>query len=268
MAKTKIPKTKTAKSHNERWVILGVVLLAVFVIINIPAIWGGYLLTRGTGLALSGVTGSLWNGRASLASFSQNDKNISLGQLSWRLQPLSLISLSPCAHVKTGYDEQEFAGEICVSLNGGIKIQDAQASFPVTLLQSQIPVPIQGMLMMKIESLKLKGDVLTQLKAKADWMGARINNGANWLDIGNYSADLKDNGSNGVRAQLVELAGPIDVDLQIELTAPSGGKVSGELAGDKGFFESAKAMDVLAMFASEDKTDEQGKTHYRVDMNL
>ena len=56
------------KTHKKLWIPLGVILFLVFVISNIPAIWGAYLLTRGTGVALSGVTGTLWNGRASLAS--------------------------------------------------------------------------------------------------------------------------------------------------------------------------------------------------------
>ena len=56
------------KTHKKFWIPLGLVLFLVFVTSSIPAIWGAYVLTRGTGIALSGVTGSLWQGRASLAS--------------------------------------------------------------------------------------------------------------------------------------------------------------------------------------------------------
>jgi len=88
------------------------------------------------------------------------------------------------------------------------------------------------------------------------------------LDVGSYAAELSDNGNNGIKAQFFELAGPVDVNLAVELTAPSGGHVGGELAAPKAFFEAANAMDMLSMFAQEDKVDEEGKTHYRVDLNL
>jgi general secretion pathway protein N len=109
---------------------------------------------------------------------------------------------------------------------------------------------------------------LLKLKGNLTWNGARVNTGANWLDIGSYGAELSDNGNNGVSAKLFHLAGPVDVNLQIELAAPSGGKVTGELAAPKAFFEAANAIDMLAMFSREDRVDEEGKTHYSVDMNL
>ena len=256
------------KTHKKLWIPLGVALFLVFVISSIPAIWGAYLLTRGTGVALSGVTGTLWNGRASLASVRTVDQEYSLGQLSWSLSPLSLLTLSPCAQVATKLPMQQFEGEICAGSGGAIKVRNADVSLPVALVQAKIPVPIQGQFSTHIDELELRGNVLLKLKGNLTWNGARVNTGANWLDIGSYGAELSDNGNNGVSAKLFQLAGPVDVNLQIELKAPSGGKVTGELAAPKAFFEAANAIDMLAMFSQEDRVDEEGKTHYRVDMNL
>ena len=77
------------KAKKKLWISLGVVLFLVFVLSNIPAIWGAWVLSRGTGLAMSGVTGSVWNGKASLASLQMCGQEHSLGQLSWQLNPLS-----------------------------------------------------------------------------------------------------------------------------------------------------------------------------------
>lgn len=256
------------KTHKKLWISLGVTLFLVFVISSIPAIWGAYLLTRGTGVALSGVTGSLWSGQASLASMRMTDKEYSLGQLSWSLNPLSLLTLSPCAQVNTKLPMQQFEGEICVGAGGVIELHNADVSLPASLLQSKIPVPIQGQLSTHIDELELRSNVLLKLKGKLTWNGARVNTGANWLDIGSFGAELSDNGNNGVSVKLFQLAGPVDLNLQIELKAPSGGKVMGELAAQQSFFDSANARDILAMFAQQDRVDETGKTHYRVDMNL
>jgi general secretion pathway protein N len=149
-----------------------------------------------------------------------------------------------------------------------VKVRDANISLPVALLQAQLPVPIQGQLSSHIDELQLRGDVLLKLKGNLTWNGARVNTGSNWLDIGTFAAELSDNGNNGVNAKFFQLSGPVDVNLQIELLAPSGGKVTGELAADQAFFDAANARDLLSMFAQQDRVDEQGKTHYRVDMNL
>lgn len=256
------------KTHKKLWIPLGVALFLVFVISSIPALWGAYLLTRGTGVALSGVTGSLWNGRASLASVRTAEQEYSLGQLSWRLSPLSLLTLSPCAQVTTKLPMQEFEGKICSGSGGALNVRNADVSVPVALLQGRLPVPIQGQLFGHIEELELSGNVLRKLKGKLTWNEARVNTGSNWLDIGNFAAEMNDNGKNGISAKLFQLSGPVDVNLQIELAAPSGGKVTGELAAPKSFFESANAIDMLSMFSQEDRVDEEGKTHYRVDMSL
>lgn len=256
------------KTHKKLWIPLGVALFLVFVISNIPAIWGAYLLTRGTGLALSGVTGTVWNGSASLASLRQPAQEYSLGQLSWSLSPLSLLTFSPCAQITTKLPMQQFDGEVCSGSGGAVKVRNADVSLPVALLQAKLPVPVQGQFSSHIDELELRGNVLLKLKGKLTWNGARVNTGANWLDLGSYAAELSDNGNNGISAKLFHLAGPVDVDLQVELAAPSGGKVTGEFAAPKAFFESANAIDMLSMFAQEERVDEQGKTHYRVDMNL
>lgn len=256
------------KINKKLWILLGAGLFLVFMISNTPAIWGAYLLTRGTGVALSGVTGSLWNGRASLASVRTTAQEYSLGQLSWSLSPLSLLTLSPCAEVTTKLPMQEFDGEICSGSGGAVKVRNADISLPVALLQAKIPVPIQGQFSSHIDELELRGDVLQKLKGKLTWNDARVNTGSNWLDIGSYAAELSDNGSNGVSAKFFQLSGPVDVNLQIELAAPSGGKVTGELAAPQSFFDAANARDLLSMFAQQDRVDEAGKTHYRVDINL
>lgn len=260
--------TAVLKSRNLFWIPLGLVLFAVFAIANIPASWGGYFLTRGTGLALSGVTGTLWNGRASLASYRTPVREYSLGQLSWQLRPLSLLTLSPCAQVSTRLPQQQFEGEVCSTAGGAVQVHDADISVPSVLLQTYLPVPIEGQFSSHIDRLQLRGDVLQNLKGKLTWNNAKVNTGVRWLEMGSYAAELSDNGNNGIKAHFFALSGPLDVALDIELAAPSGGQIQGTLAGTKAFFDSANATDMLAMFAQQEREDEDGKIHYRVDLNL
>lgn len=256
------------KFNLKWWILSGVALFLWFVLTNIPAVWGGYLLTRGTGLALSGVTGTLWSGRASLASVKQQDKEYSLGQLSWSLRPLSLFTLKPCVLLTTKLDKQTFEGDVCAGLGGALALKRADISLPVALVQQYIPIPMKGQLSVHIDSLDLRGNVLLDLNGKLSWTQAQVNNGANWMDIGSFGADLTDDGRNGIKVNLFELDGPVDIELLAELKAPSGGRIQGKFATTKTFLASANAGALLGMFAQQESEDAEGKVHYKVDVNL
>ncbi|HEY8941524.1 MAG TPA: type II secretion system protein N, partial [Cellvibrio sp.] len=155
------------KAHKKLWIGLGVLFFLIFVLSNIPATWGAWVLTRGTGLAMSGVTGSVWNGKASLASLQLGGQEQSLGQLSWKLSPFSLITR--CADVTTKLSIQQFDGEVCASANGEVQVHDANFSVPSSLLQAKIPVPIQGQISGHVDELQLRGNTLLKLKGNVTW---------------------------------------------------------------------------------------------------
>lgn len=254
---------------TKKWFVgAGVILFLWFVIANIPAIWGAYFLTRGTGLALSGVTGTLWNGRASLASVQHDNREYSLGQLGWTFKPLSLLQLKPCVLLTTKLDKQNFDGHICTGIDGALTLKNADINMPIALVQPKIPIPVMGQLNAHLESLVIRGDVLLALNGKLSWQQAQVNNGSNWMDIGSFGADLVDDGRNGIKATFFDLDGPVDIDLIAELNAPSGGRVHGKFATTKTFLASANAGALLGMFAQQESEDADGKVHYRVDVNL
>lgn len=251
------------------WILLGVGLFVFFLLRQVPATWGGYLLTRGgNGLAMSGLTGSFWHGRAALASINVDDRAHSLGALDWEFKLLSLFTLKPCVHLNSDLDTQSFDGDVCVGSGGLLRLKNVDISLPAALVQARLPVPVGGEFMAHVDQLEVRGNILLNLKGTLKWVNSQVNNGATWMDLGNYAADLTDNGKNGVKAHVYQLGGPVDVNLQVELAAPSGGSVKGELAMAKGFIEASKATGLISMIAQEKETDESGKTHYQVDMNL
>lgn len=247
------------------WILLGVGLFAFFLFRQIPAAWGAYVITKGTGLSLSGITGSVWNGRASLASVKLQYGDHSLGQLTWKLSPLSLLTLKPCAYLTTRMEGQSFEGDVCAGSNGNLSVSNAEVSLPATLVQPRIPIPVGGQFGLHLDELEVRGNILSKLKGKLTWTEALVNNGSGWIGIGSYGAELVDNGSNGVKAKVFHLAGPAEVDLQVELKAPAGGTVQGTFATSKGFLESANAMEVIGVIAQEQETNAEGKTQYKVD---
>ncbi len=250
------------------WTLLGLVLFVFFALRAVPPSWGAYLLTRGTGLAMSGLTGNFWHGRAALASVNIDDRAHPLGWLDWEFKLLSVFSLKPCVHLVSELQSQTFEGDVCVGSGGLLRVKNADFNMPASLVQGRLPIPVGGEFMAQIKQLDMRANVLLKLDGQLKWVAAQVNNGATWMDLGNYGADLTDNSNNGVKAHVYQLGGPVDVNLNVELTAPSGGSVKGELALAKGFVEATKASGLLGMVAQEKETDAEGKTHYLVDMNL
>jgi general secretion pathway protein N len=249
------------------WIGLGLALWLDFVILHIPAVWGAYFMTRSGSMAMTGVSGTVWSGSASLASVKYKDVDYSLGQFTWKLSGLSLLRLKPCAKVSTHMDNQDFKGRVCVGLKGAFTLEDASASFPSALIQPQLPLPVDGKFSLNVEKLAMANNQLTGLNGKLSWSAAKVFNGTSWMSLGAFGADLSDDGKFGLKAHVVDVDSPAGVDLVVSLLSPSGGTVKGNLALTEAFVTESNANAWLSMFATPAAAAE-GKQQYTVDMSL
>jgi len=257
-----------AFGHGKKfWIGLAILLWLYFVITQIPAVWGGYLIARGGQVGLSGVSGTIWSGRASLASVKFKEADYSLGQLTWKLDAFSLLLFKPCVNVKTEMDNQQFDGKVCVGKNL-ITVSNANVNFPAELIQSQVPLVIDGQFSARIDQFSMKNNQLASLKGKLSWAGAKIYNGSNWMMLGGFSADVTDDSKAGAIAHVIDVGSPVRTDVVLTLLAPTGGSVKGSLVINELFNREANVSDWLAMFASEGVPDAQGNLQYTLDMNL
>lgn len=253
---------------KKSWIVLGVVFWLCFVISHIPAVWGAWVFTRSGDVAMTGVTGSIWSGRASLASAKFNNVTYSLGQVTWELEVLSLLVLKPCAHVTTTMDNQQFEGDVCSGIGNRFSISDATANFPAMLLQPLLPLGIEGQLSFQVTDLDMQNNQLSDLKAKVTWQDAKIYNGTNWMELGGFGADLLDDDKKGLKAHVVDVNSPIHLDVNASLLSPSGGSIKGSMTISEAFQQQSNAQAWLSMFAVPQPTDGQGNISYAVDLTL
>lgn len=246
-----------------RWISLGLILFLIFVVSRVPADWGAWLLTRQSGLALSGVNGTLWKGQASLASLQVEGQNFTLGKLNWDLQLLSLLKLSPCVKLTVSGQAQSFNGIVCSSLNGVLTLKDADVNLPAKLVQSRIPIPINGQFSAHLTQLKLQGNILLDLAGNLSWTNAQANNQVQWIPLGSFAAEFTDNEKNGIKAKVFDLDSQVDLNLDLELRAPSGGSAQGTLHIPQNFIEQYRLADFLA-FVGPQSGQENGKAIYKI----
>lgn len=233
------------------WLLLAVALFLVFVIVQIPASWGGYLMTRNGALALSGVSGSVWHGRASMASVNIDGRDYLLGELHWDLQPLSLLTLNPCAEVKTDHERQQVTGTACSSLANTLTLRNTDISVPASLVQG-LPehYTITGQLSAHIDQLELKRQSLQRLQGKISWSAARLNNGQRWLTLGAFAADLSATDNGALAAEVFSLEGPIDLKGTLTMALTGGVSVDAELALTDAFKRDSQADQWLPLVAT------------------
>jgi general secretion pathway protein N len=260
-----LPKLNASKKF---WIGLGFIFWLYFVVSNLPAVWGAYFLTRGGDIAMSGVSGSLWSGRASLASLQVRGVNYSLGQLTWKLNLLSFLTLKPCALITTNMDNQYFDGTVCVLGKNAVAVKDASLNFPATLVQPLLPLPLNGQFSLNIERLHLSDLQLLGMRGKVSWTSAQIYNGSNWMNLGVIGADLTDDGKKGLNAHIVDVSSPLRVDLSGTLPFPTGAIIKGTFAMPESYFREINANAWVSMFATPQPNDAQGNLVYAVDLNF
>lgn len=260
-----VPKLNASKKF---WITFGVVVWLYVVVSNVPALWGAYALTRGGNVAMNGVSGTLWSGGASLVSVKVNGADHSLGQVTWKLDVLSLFTLKPCALITSELDSQTFDGRVCVKGKNAIALSNASINFSAALVQPMLPLPVAGSFSLTLDTLELGDNRLQALRGKATWVDGKIHNGSNWMTVGALGADLADDGKNGLSAHLVDVSSPLRLDLVAALLYPTGTRVAGKLAMPDAYFHEINAEAWLSMFAQAQPNDEQGNRVFSVDLSL
>ncbi|WP_339616815.1 type II secretion system protein N [uncultured Gilvimarinus sp.] len=233
------------------WILLAVILWLAFVIVQVPASWGGYMMTRNGALALTGISGTVWHGRASMASVKIDGRDYSLGELSWDLHPLSLLSLSPCADIRTNLERQQVSGTACANLNNKLTLRDADISVPASLVKD-LPenVEISGQLSAHIQQLELKQQQLLALTGNVSWSAARLNNGQRWLNLGAFAAELSATEDGAILADVFSLEGPIDLKGNVTMPLTGGVNIDIDFTMTDSFSRDVQASQWLPMVAT------------------
>ena len=210
--------------------ITALVLFFLFIVIkNIPAQWG--LSLAQVPLQLSGVTGTVWNGKASTAVVPlEQGGGYALGEVQWQLSPWSLLAANPCADIKTNLDNQQVTGSACVSLGGGLQLENTQIAVPAKVAEILAPiVEVDGEIFMNVETLDFANNEFTKLTGSGSWNGARFYNSTSWVSLGTIGFEFTEDGVGGIKAQIFDVDSYMQVRLNSQFNLAGQYNTNGEI---------------------------------------
>ncbi|MFL0800883.1 MAG: type II secretion system protein N [Agarilytica sp.] len=195
--------------------IAGLVVYFLYLIVSLaPARYAAWAIhSAAPNVWLTSVRGTLWDGVAGGGQVDLGDTSISLGQVSWSLNPWTLLTLKPCIQFETESGAQLLSGNICQSPFGGTKIKDFSLDFPVSMLSSIVPVHGSGQFSVQIINADLRGKRVDALDARYSWQNASIYNGEIWWSLGAFGGQARESENGGITAQVMDISGPLGVDV-------------------------------------------------------
>ena len=172
--------------YRSRLIKIGVLTFIVGIILYFPA-RVAYQWFAPAELSLSGISGSVWSGRA-----REGDANgIYLRDLQWHIRPLDFMTLKLGFAVSTMLASGFIEANIAIGATGSIVARDISASVPLRTLQTSLGMPgLQGSLSAQFDVFKLEAG----LPVIADGV----------LEVSNLIAPLIDRNSvGGYKAEFV-----------------------------------------------------------------
>jgi len=188
---------------------LALVSYLVFVAVQTPAdrLYG--LVKDKLPVKLYQVDGSIWQGRAALATVGPRTER--LESLKWELQPAALLLGRAQAAVNFNYDERNVTATLGRNISGYF-LNDVSASLSASTVEKfsqQLAFGLKGIFNIELESLSLVGGQLSDIEGTLSWRdaGMELNN----TSFGNFEVALTtvDGVVNGV---VRDLDGPMKVN--------------------------------------------------------
>ena len=198
-------------------VMVGAVSYIIFMAMQAPASW---VIQRAQqqlpGLAISGVTGSLWRGQASQVNYQDQQ----IDKASWALNPLTLLQGCLGYHVKGQWQGQP------VSLNAGsqwnkqpcISAVKGSLDLSILLASGNLPVQVSGIVEVDIDTVSFaQGGQLPLFSGRLHWPEANIISPLE-LDLGSVSLQLDPDGNTMMRGELTAQGGQLTIDAPVDIT--------------------------------------------------
>lgn len=202
----------------------------IWTVVLAPAHLITRLLPVGAPLILQGITGSLWSGAVAQAALVDGDQILGQGRLGWRVRPMSLPGLMPCAEFTIDYHAPQavspetsagtVAGLACASTGGTLALIDVAVDLPAGVFLRSPELRLGGKIVAQLVTLEWRSGSLMELQGHGLWTDAMILSDQQQLSLQTLPFDFRRDSGDSLVVQLDNhdlLAQQQDTPLHISL---------------------------------------------------
>ncbi|MEP6483477.1 MAG: type II secretion system protein N [Rudaea sp.] len=200
--------------------LLVLIVIAVVVAATLPASTAyRFVEDRMGAVKLSGLTGTIWQGRASSAQvFGQE-----LGALTWELHPQPLLQRVVAAQVSLDGGAIAATADVQRRIDGTIELNAGTFHFPASLAAPALDIPslnLLGDIEGKLDHARLQGVLLSDASGSMRWKNAAVS-GAAQAQLGDLEATFASATDGSIKGTAHDLGGPLQLDGTFNVSAGS-----------------------------------------------
>jgi general secretion pathway protein N len=199
-----------------RLIGFGVAAYLVFLVVTLPA---DFVLSRlrASGIAASGITGSIWNGKAAAFQFG----NVSLGATSWNVDFLPLFAGRLSGDVRATRDDGAAKAHVSIRFGGRVDVHALDANLPIHALGGMgLPGGWQGSVRLQLAEMRLEKNWPVRIVGSVDALNL-VGPANQPTALGNFHVDFNGDApknEEGVTGNVTSVGdGPLDVSGTLQL---------------------------------------------------
>jgi general secretion pathway protein N len=198
--------------------LLILIVIAVIVAATLPAATAYRFFSDQFGaVKLSGITGTVWDGRASSAQvFGQE-----IGAVTWNVHPQALLQGIVAAHLNVDGGAVSAAADVQRTSDGAIQLSAGTFHFPASLAAPALDIPalnLLGDIDGKLDSGRLQGVLLTNATGTMRWNHAAVS-GAAQAQLGDLEATFVSAADGSIHGTAHDLGGPLQLNGTFDVSA-------------------------------------------------
>lgn len=174
-------------------------------------------------LLVQGVSGTLWQGTASRAMVKLPAGYLHLGRVSWSLQPASLLTFAPVVDVISQWGDQRVKGELQWHGAGSVTLRDFDATVEANLLRLFAPVALEGKIVLQLQSLALRDNVLSSGQGRVVWERGAWQAPRGPLALGTYALDFEQSEGQPLLGEIITVSGAVQAQGDVTVEGSSYG---------------------------------------------
>ncbi|RUO62590.1 type II secretion system protein N [Pseudidiomarina insulisalsae] len=193
-----------------RWLLWLLPVYLIGLVVFAPARLLLWFIPAQSGIELSAISGTLWDGQASVSAPANQQLTLTFHQVQWQLQPWALFTgkAQLAFRVPSGNTVQG-SGTATLGINGAVQLQgEFSGNLQEAIQTYQLPVPVtlNGDWSLNVQQFQLNdladGHWCNELQARVVSRDTEVRFNQRWSDLGEFSTLLSCNAGNEIVADM------------------------------------------------------------------